>query len=314
MSEKAASGALYNKHRPTDLAGLLGNKDTRASIEMVMSKKNRPHVFLLVGPPGCGKTTVAYIMARMINGDAEGVERDIIEMNTADLRGIDSARSIIQQMQYAPSKAAHRIWIIEEAHALTKDAQDALLKALEFTPEHVYFILTTTEPEKLRAALRSRCTTFQMSALSPLRMAKLLNRVCEAEGAKVREDVIDRISQDCGGSARTALVTLEKVLGLPAEQQMKVAKQVMEMENKCIDLCRILIKKVTWKQVSEVLRGLEEDPESIRRGVFNYAAAVLLNSGEPRAYLVMDSFDKPFYDTGTARGMLYKACYAVINV
>ena len=299
--------SLAVKHRPKMFKEFYGNENTIKSLRTLCEREDMPHTILFTGPSGCGKTTLARILKSFLKCS----DFDFTENNAADFRGIDSVRDILRQMQLAPMNSPCRIWLLDECHQLSKDAQHALLKALEDTPKHVYFILATTEPGKLLPTIKTRCVTFEVSELSFQEMEALLKKVAKSENVEVQQEVIEQIINDSLGSARRALSILDKILNLSPEDMLEAAKQQAANENEAIDLCRLLIGKKQWKDVAKVLQGIEQDPEQVRRVVLGYAQAVLLKSGQLQAYVVLTAFRQPFYDIG--KPGLVLACYEAIN-
>ncbi len=139
------------KHRPKSFDRIIGNEDTVEALESYLTKKDLNHSFLFTGPSGTGKTTLARIVAGELG--CEGM--DFTEMNSADFRGIDTIRNIRQQMVFPPMEGKNRGWLLDEAHKLSNDAMNSLLKPLEEPPNHVYFFLATTEPQKLITTIRA---------------------------------------------------------------------------------------------------------------------------------------------------------------
>lgn len=300
---------LHIKYRPTDLHEIIGNKNTIAALEAAINSNNPPHTYLYTGPSGCGKTTLARISARMLGC----VDNDIMEMNAANFRGIDTARDIIQQMRLAPLMGNAKAWIIDEVHATTKDMQGALLKALEDTPKHVYFLLATTDPQKLLPTLKNRCMIFPMQSLSEDRILDLLEDVLEKEQKKIKipDEVLDQIAINSLGSPRSALILLDKIIDLPEKKMLKAANQIEETKQTTIDLCRALINGSKWKTIAKILNELQDtEPEQIRMSVLGYCKSILLKGENDKAFLIMDSFKEPFYNTGFAG--LVRACYEVL--
>ncbi len=301
---------LYNKYRPDEFDEIVGNQDVVAYLkEATQDLKSCPHVFLLHGPTGCGKTTLGRIISKELGCDP----MDLTEINTADFRGIETVRGIRKSSKYHSIGGEVRVWIIDEAHKLTVDAQNALLKLLEDTPKYSYFILCTTELNKLLPTVRGRCIQLEVKPLSDSKMFRLLRGVVKAEDKKLKKVVYTQIIQDSFGYPRNAIQILDKVLKVSTEQQLESAKQSAEEYSKSIELCRGLIKRVKWLEISSILRGLkDQDAESIRRQVLGYAQAVLLK-GSPNdtAALVIEEFWQPFYDIGFP-GLVY-ACYAVVK-
>jgi DNA polymerase-3 subunit gamma/tau len=289
--------SLYTKHRPSDLDAIVGNKATVDKLRSVLGKPREDlnRAMLFCGPSGCGKTTLARAMA-----SALGVaEPDLREVDSADYRGIDSVRDIRQQMRLRPIAGKMRAWILDEVHQATKDAQSALLKALEDTPPHVLFLLATTDPGKLLPTIRNRCATYVVQPLSEGEIVGLLQRTCRAERRRIGEEVLDRIARDCLGSPRAALVALEAVIDLPREDQLSAVEAAVAQEGQAIEFCRALLKGAKWGAVAALLKTLQDqEPESIRRMVLGYAQSVLLGGENNRAALMLDAFASPTYDMG----------------
>jgi DNA polymerase III gamma/tau subunit len=278
------------------------------TLTSLLEKENPPHAFLLHGPTGCGKTTIARIIANKLG--CKGI--DLREINTADMRGIDTVRELIQKSQYCPVESNCTFWIIDECHKLTNDAQNALLKILEDTPDQVYFALCTTEPQKLLSTIKGRCSQFQVKPLSENEMQELLETVVHREKDELDPKVYEIIVRDSMGLPRNALQILEQVLNAPNEDRAKVAEQAQYEYSQAIELCRALINKAPWKTVNHILAGLkEQEAETIRRIVLGYCQAVLLKTDNYQAGVVMEEFINPFYDSGFPQ--LVYACYSIIK-
>lgn len=301
--------SLYHKYRPSGFSEIMGNEAVVSSLlSLFRESKTPPQSVLFTGPTGCGKTTLARILAEKVG--AKGM--DIREINSSDFRGIDTIRDISKNCQFAPVEGDARVYIIDECHKLTGDAQNAFLKKLEDPPSHVYFFLCTTEPQKLIAPIRGRCSTFEVKPLEPLQLMKLLRKVVKAEGDNLSKVVYDQIIQDSLGHPRNALNILEQVLSVEDDQRLMVAQQKAEEQTQAIALCRALIGQKGWGVVNKILQGLkDQDPETIRRIVMGYASAVLLKSTNDTAGLVLEMFIEPFYNSGFP-GLVY-ACYSVTN-
>lgn len=302
--------SLYIEHRPTSLKEIKGNKDIITTLENLLSDKDKmPHVFLLHGPTGCGKTTIARIIKDML----EVSDKDYIENNSANDRGIDAMRKITRDSRFAPTKSPFRIYLLDEAHKITPDGQNVLLKDLEDTPKHVVYILCTTEPTKVIAPLRNRCQQFQVKLLSDKEMKQLLKDVSKKEGEKLSKEVLEQIILEAGGHPRNALQILEQVLATPEKDRLEAAKQSAKEYSQSIELCKALLKRTGWKEIAGILRGLkQQDAESIRRHVMGYASAVLINGKtNDRAAVILEEFLEPTYNSGF--NQIVFACYSVIN-
>ena len=298
--------SLYRKYRPGEFGKVVGNQDMVEYLERAI-KEDSPHVFLLHGPTGCGKTTIARIIADQLG--ASGIDLD--EINTANFRGIDTAREIIKQSRYTPMGKA-RVWIIDECHKLTTDAQNALLKLFEDTPEKAFFILCTTEPNKVLPTIKGRCIQLEVKLLNDGEMFRLLKSIVKAEGEKLKKIVYEEIIRVSFGLPRNAIQILERILNHPAKKRMQLVEAAAAELSESIELCRALMQNEPWKKVSTILKGLKEkDPESIRRHVLVYFQSVLLGRANDKAAFVIEEFQDPFYDSGFPKLVL--ACYTVIK-
>jgi len=202
--------------------------------------------------------------------------------------------------------------MIDECHKLTTDAQNAMLKVLEDTPDHVYFILATTDPQKLIATVKSRAVQYSMNPLSDMGMMRLLKTTIKKEKESVEKEVIEQIIQDSLGHPRAALNILEKVLNTEPEERLEAAKAMAEQTNESIELCRCLLSNSGWKKCSAILQGLKgQEAESIRRVILGYCQSVLLKAGNERAAMVIEQFMEPLYDVGFP-GLVFN-CYAIIK-
>ena len=217
--------SLCQRYRPHSFNGVIGNEATIERLKAVLSnEKRRPHSYLLHGPAGCGKTTLGRIIAKELG--CKGM--DFVELDSADFRGIDTVRSIRRHVPYLPMESKCRVWLLDEAHALTNDAQTALLKSLEEPPSHVYFILCTTLPEKLLPTIRSRCSQYVVSQSTDIQIKYLLRRVVKAEGESMSHAVYNRIVHSSNRIPRQALVVLDQVLAVSESSRMEAARYVAD--------------------------------------------------------------------------------------
>lgn len=285
---------LHITYRPQSWREVIGNADTVKYLEAAVDNPNRPHAYLFHGPTGCGKTTLARILAAELGCEGS----DFAEVDVADYRGIDSVREIRQQMHMAPLMGRCRVWLLDEAHKMTSDAMSALLKALEDTPSHTYFMLATTDPKKLLPTIQNRCTPCPVERLEYEQMGKLVLRTYRRAVGKegtVDKDAVAQICEVADGCPRQALVLLEKHIANP-----DAPIEVLSQDSKeIIDLCRALLKRQSWATVRKVLTALKgQDHEDIRRAVLGYATAVMLKEDNAQALVLLDVFKEPFYNSG----------------
>ncbi len=300
------STELYKKHRPRTLDRVIGNDETVAALRNMLARKSLPHTILFHGPSGCGKTTLARILAKELDCHS----MDFKEINSSSFRGIDTIRDIASIMNLAPVGTC-RIWLMDEVHKLSNDAQNAALKMLEDTPEHVYFFLCTTDPQKLIKPILTRCCEMPVRSLTYKELETLTKRVARREKIELDGSTIDELVASAQGSARTLLVLLDKIGHLdPSDRKQAIAAR-LEEENEAIELCRALIKRESWSKVAGLLKNLKGDSESTRWAVLGYARAVLLGGKpNPQAFFVIQAFSNPFYDNKDAG--LAAACYEAI--
>jgi len=301
--------SLYLKHRPDSLDNIKGNEELVNSLKNMLAKPETcPHVFMLTGPSGCGKTTIGRIIAKELNIS----KNDLQEINSSDFRGIDTIREIIKNSQYKPISGKYRMFLMDEVHQLSKDAQNALLKILEDTPSHVFFVLCTTDPAKLLATVKNRCSQFAVKPISDREMKSLLKITAKEEGESLEIEVLNQIVQDSQGHSRLALQILEQVLNTDPDKRLEAARQIAEQESEVISLCRALLSNSNWKQIAAILQGLKgQEPESIRRIVLGYAQAVLLKTDNPKAGLILEEFMEPTYNSGFPQVVF--ACYSIFK-
>lgn len=301
---------LYKEHRPVSLKGLVGQDEAKQVLIDLGRRNEIPHAMLFSGPSGCGKTTIARILRRKLKCS----DIDFHELNSADFRGIDMVRDISRTMPLAPIGGACRIWLIDEAHQLTTAAQDAFLKPLEDTPSHVYFFLCTTDPQKLKATIRTRCMEIKVSLLNHAQLLQLINDTCDKEDVQVDKSVADKIANRSEGSARKALVLLESVIGISGSDEQLEALDKNMHEAKAIDIARCLLRtNARWPEVAKLLSELTDDVETVRWTVLGYCKTIMLKGGKTaeRAYRIIDSFREPFYDSKLAG--LVAACWEVMH-
>jgi len=297
---------LYKRYRPKTLDRVAGNEETKASLKNMLERKTLPHTLLLHGPSGCGKTTIARILKDMLGCH----DLDFKEVNSSSFRGIDTIRDIQRVMNLSPAAGPVRVYLLDEAHKMSNDAQNAALKMLEDTPPHVYFFICTTDPQKLIKAFLTRCCEMPVRSLHEKEAIALLERVAKKESITLSDDIRDQLVDAAQGSARTLLVLLDKIANLSDEERTAAIEAKLAEENEAIDLCRALIKKESWQKVAGILKNLKGEPEATRWAVLGYARSVLLNKESHQAYLVIDCFKNNFYDSKDS-GLAHAAFEAI---
>jgi DNA polymerase-3 subunit gamma/tau len=294
---------LYKKHRPRTLNKILGAEGTVAALENMLTKGTLPHTLLISGPSGCGKTTIARILKTRLNCH----DMDFKEMNCSDHNGVDTVREIIRLSHLAPTGGDVRIWMLDECHKLTSAAQEAALKILEDTPSHVYFFLCTTDPQKLIKTILTRCCDMPVRLLTYKEISELVIRVSKREQVELDKETLEELVDSSEGSARTALVALDKILNLKPEERIEALHQVMAEEKEAFNLFWALMKKEDWRKITNILQNLKGEPESIRYSIIGMARAQLLKQKDMQAYNIICAFENNFYDSKNA-GVI-RACF-----
>lgn len=302
---------LYQDYRPSDLNQVWGQEKAVGIIGSWFLREDVPHAILLTGPSGTGKTTLGRIIARMLKVN---MKLDFTEKNTADFRGIDTVREIRHAAALSAHNGGNKLFLIDECHQLTSSAQDALLKTVEDAAPTTYFVFCTTLPKKITKTLKGRLSPVDLNPVRDDALKQLMHGICKAEKLRISESVLDAITDNAGGSAREALVLLDKVSHLEDEESMLEAIEASVSEKEAVDIARQLFNpKANWKSMANVLKALPEkkvNAEGIRQIVLAYASKILLDGGKnaPRAADVIAGFSKPIYDPG----VLYLVCYDLL--
>lgn len=290
--------SLYHIYRPNKFSEIIGNDAVIKTIRNNIEGEDPPKAIILHGPRGCGKTTIGRIITTALGCDING--NDFTELDAVQTGGIDTAREIRQNMHYLPfnKDSKCRVWLIDEAQDSSPKFQAGLLKALESGPKHCYFILCTTDLNKIIATVKSRCTQWRVKLLDDNKIEQLIKWVCKGEQIEIEQDVVDEIISVAEGCPREALVILDEIIDLSPEEMTKAIQQ-NEAEREIRELCQAMLKNAGWGKMSGILKGLKSsEPEKIRRAVIGYMSAVLLNGGDAKAALVIDIFREPVFHSG----------------
>ena len=290
--------ALYRKFRPTTFSEMVGQEHITRTLKNQIIAGRVGHAYLFNGGRGTGKTSAAKILARAINclnpkeGEPcnecetckamlEGTLTDVVEMDAASNNSVEDIRSIREEVNFLPTVAKYRVYIIDEVHMLSTGAFNALLKTLEEPPEHVKFILATTEPQKLPATILSRCQRFDFKKISNENIIKRLKKICSDSNIEITEDALNLIATISEGAMRDSISILERCVqdneGKIEEEKIRELVGIPKLEN---------INKITESIISKnptealnIVTNLIEDGKDVNNllwEIIKYVKDVLL--------------------------------------
>jgi len=231
--------ALYRRYRPDTFEDVIGQEHVTGPLRQALSSDRTSHAYLFSGPRGCGKTTSARILARCLNchegptgtpcgscpscvelSQDGGGSLDVVEIDAASHNGVDDARELRERAVFAPARDRYKIFILDEAHMVTQQGFNALLKIVEEPPPHVKFIFATTEPDKVLTTIRSRTHHYPFRLVARTNLVEYLERVLREEGLGVDEGVLGLVVRSGGGSVRDTLSLLDQLISGTAEKHI----------------------------------------------------------------------------------------------
>ncbi len=301
MNRSGSYLVLARKYRPRTFDEVVGQGVVTEVLRGALREGHVGHAYLFAGPRGTGKTTLARILARCLNcergptaepcgvcerclGADAGTEADIIELDAASHTGVDNIRELREEAIYAPMRARHKVYIVDEVHMLSKPAFNALLKTLEEPPAHVVFLFATTEPHKVLDTILSRCQILRLSPLSGEKIAARLEQVFRAEEVRAGPGVALELARLARGGMRDALSLADKLLALAGNEPTLEDLRRLGGEAAGAELEALLadVEASARPELLARLAALEGDEEEVLAGLLELlrAAAVLAWCGE----------------------------------
>lgn len=298
----------YKKYRPTTFNQVIGQTAAVNALRGFLSKKSLPQSILFHGPSGTGKTTLARILAHEVGAAAMSIE----EMNFASDRGIETVRRLEEAVRIRPMSGNAKVFICDEAHQMTPQASQSMLKLLEDTPSGCYFMLCTSEPAKIPRALVTRLTKIEVQALSDEELTDLLSGI---QGYSLSKKTEQKIIKAAQGSAREALVMYDHILAAgDTSEVVDLITRNQEESGNLFEIAKILLGGTAkdWGKLFDLVDGMPDDQiEGCRWMVLNYAKACMKNPAKiKRSGRVIQAFRAPFFDTKKA-GFLFASAYTL---
>lgn len=303
--------SFYRKYRPTNFAEVLGQRAAVATLQSIAKTENVPHAYIFCGGHGIGKTTIARLFAKELGTDAQ----DIYEMDAASNRGIEEARELRDAIHTMPVFSKYKVYILDEAHMLTKEASNALLKTLEEPPSHIVFILCTTDADKLLSTIRSRCQIIDFKRATHEDLVKQIKFVAEKEGIKIEDEYASIIAKQSNRSFRDALSNLETIVhGIGKEITYKNTEQILAFYNiSSRESVLKLLASIHEKNIKSLFENLEsleigdgfynELLETIRQGML--VRQKVLKAGDANVDLEFADFVAAHDSLFTAKNLLF---------
>lgn len=295
--------ALYRQWRPQNFDALVGQSAIKTALKNALSNDKIAHAYLFSGPRGTGKTSTARILAKALNclhgcltGEpcgkcsnckhiTEGTSMDVFEIDAASNTGVDEIKDLCEQVAFSPVESRYKVYIIDEVHMLSKGAFNALLKTLEEPPEHVVFILATTDPQKVPATIHSRCQRFEFRRVTLGEITEHLQMVADGSGIQADKEALHLIAVQAEGGMRDALSLLDQCGVMGNRVTVDIVRNVLGIVGR--DLLHDLIKSIGEMQLSDALSKLNlllekgKDAHQILSELMEYIRALLLFKAVP---------------------------------
>lgn len=262
---------FYRKYRPQNFDELIGQDHVKKTLINASQSGKLGHAYLFVGPRGSGKTSAARILAKLVNCEkpeppcnkcaacisiTDGSNMDLIEIDAASNRGIDDIRDLREKIKLAPSSLKKKVYIIDEVHMLTTEAFNALLKTLEEPPEHVLFILATTEAGKLPATILSRVQRFDFKLASKPQIMEVLKNICQKEKLKISDEILSLIAENSEGSFRDGVKHLDQIASFGKEMDIEQARSILKAND--FSQISLLLEKIIANDSKNALTLIQD--------------------------------------------------------
>ncbi|WP_061784036.1 AAA family ATPase [Streptococcus agalactiae] len=289
---------LHVSLRPQTFDEIIGHDAVVKDVQNQLDNNNQ-RCYLFMGPAGCGKTTFGNVIARHVES------KTIIEVDAGSTSKAEQIRELVDKAKYRGfGENPIRVYILNEVQALSKAAWDAMLDIMENPPQHVYFILTTTESPKVPKAVKTRCASYELKPLSKKAINDLIDMVMDEADMDIPDEFLDVVADKCEGSPRQCIQMLLKAESAKNRSELNTLLDEAESDNQIIDLARTLAftKGKKWGKVQTILKDLKDTPpESIRIVVTTYIAGCMLNAkteaDAERLHHILDAFSTPCNST-----------------
>jgi DNA polymerase-3 subunit gamma/tau len=318
------SSVLYQKYRSQNFDELIGQEHITKILKNAVKSNQLTHAYLFVGSRGTGKTSAARILAKAINcenptkegnpcgecgicrGISGGNFLDLIEIDAASNRGIDQIRELKEKIEFSPTEGKYKVYIIDEVHMLTSEAFNALLKTLEEPPEHVIFILATTEVHKLPPTILSRCQRYDFRLGTDKEIQEVIQRSADGEGVKIEDEAMKILVRNAMGSYRDALSLLDVVFSGQSGKDKKITEEEVSVllglpDIEMVDLLLTSLADNEPKKALELIENIEEKGVNFQQFV-SYTLEILREALV--AKIKDDELDYQFYSKVSQRDIL----------
>ena len=311
VRETPTKQPLHVRARPKRLEEVIGQDTTvRALQRLIRDSAAPPHLYLFTGPSGCGKTTLGRIVASHVTASAP------TEIDAATNGTVDDTRQLTDWAQYMQLDGSGKALIIDEAHALSKAAWQALLKLTEEPPAHLFIILCTTEPSKVPATIVTRAAAFALKPVSAATLMTYGEGLTAAEGIKLPENALRYIVAAADGSVRQLLMHLQVCDGAPSLAEVQQLLETSTEREEAVEIARQIVKgNHSYIALHPLLSKVKKDgaePEGVRIAIVEYLTAVFLNGEKPKLNLIpfLDRLSTPVPARGGWAALACSICFA----